>query len=762
MLAVTVRFKEKDATVLYEQGVVTLDQILQRYLDTPFDVTPTGPVSAFVHNDRVTLRSWFERPAVDPPKERSAAADKKADGAADSGTELRPVSLFVELVPREGFRIDESARLSLPDPPTSGLGVAAEFQLLSRATNPPDDKIGSADDQPGTLRFVAQLTEAAGRQPGESILPVGFRLATLDAQEARHEVEGQLRVVLRTARPTSTNGPADTGVALLGGTLQLRLGHLCKQRGCVTHFHQSLREIGGLGGVRPHSDLQDPRATVYLRAGQAVDVWGLRETLRDRGVEIVGLTPAELDTFRLRVQLPSWRADDQSDEIQQCLVCRDRMVHVLEEIGWANNIEVAGGGINFASAALDVELVELLDAIAKSGSAPSAVWFVPAGAAMPKPAPPQLAKLGPGASQGGSQVQPVVEFDFGHSCDVGTDVLSLLSGQKWASWSRGKTTRVPLTRVAIADRKYAALSPLLGELRGAGHLPKQIRLREFGDIRIQIAFAHICGEVEYSKPPKPKKKSKKDNAAQRAQKEGADQESGYTTYDSERPPAPKPAGAKQDKKPFVPKPLRPAKTSNGRQAIEAAIQRVDWIKQAVFEDYHTRPEFNGPQKLTISLAAQGEDVVRLDELIQALRTAGFPPKSVTVSRRFSGLPFAKPYPADLELVDPAGIRKSLASLKQPDRPLALAFVSLKCKRHEKYQADPKLYQRLARTVDAYRDRVDFVAISANPDDQFAGVTRFWKKTGLTVPLFHDAAGALRAVLNASVPFRRGGTIPFRR
>ena len=121
---------------------------------------------------------------------------------------------------------------------------------------------------------------------------------------------------------------------------------------------------------------------------------------------------------------------------------------------------------------------------------------------------------------------------------------------------------------------------------------------------------------------------------------------------------------------------------------------------------------------------------------------------MTVSRRFSGIPFAKPFPADLELTDRAGTKQSLASLKQPDRPLALAFVSLKCKRHKKYEANPKLYQRLARTVDQYQDRVDFVAVSANPDDKFADVTEFWDKAGLTVPLFHDAAGTLRSVLNA--------------
>ena len=51
----------------------------------------------------------------------------------------------------------------------------------------------------------------------------------------------KLDVVLRTmpkAAHISDNNKA--GVALVGGTLDLQLGHLRAQRGCVHHFHQYL------------------------------------------------------------------------------------------------------------------------------------------------------------------------------------------------------------------------------------------------------------------------------------------------------------------------------------------------------------------------------------------------------------------------------------------------------------------------------------------------------------------------------------------
>ena len=749
MLNVTVRFKEKDATVRYEQRKVTLDQILNRYDDTPFDVRPVGPVITVAYNKQVTVRGWSQRTQVDQQASQPDARDKKAPVVVDDEGASMPVQLFVELVPAKGFQITAPAQLSLSDPPASGLAVHEEFQRVPWANKPSDDKTGQSGDERDTTRFVAHLTEVVALKPGEIILPVGFRMTTINEGQTQHEVEGRLEVVLRTPQPKSTIGPAATGVALIGGTLQLRLGHLCKQKGCVAHFHQSLREIAGLGGVRPNPNLQDPRATVYLRAGQAIDVWGLREKLRDQGVEIIGLVPRQLDAYRIRVELPRWRVDEQSGEIQQCQICRERTAQVIEYLAWTDNIEVAGGGINFCPTTPDVELVELLDAIAKGGTAPLAVWLVPVGAPMPKPTPPQFAQPGGSPKQGGSLSHPVVEFDFGHTCVVGTDVLAVLGGQKWASRTRVESEEVTIARAAIADRKYANLSPLLEQLRAAGRVPRQIRLRGFGDIRIQIEFAYICGEVEYSKPPKRRKASKKNSSEKKDETEQQlSSTNSASEQQSDKVKTETGKETKQKQEPFIPKPLRPATTSNSRQAIEAAVNRVDWIKRAVFHDYHTRPEFIGPRKLMISLEAHGEDVVRFDELIQALRAAGFPPKSVIVSRRFSGIPFAKPLPGDLKLTDLAGTQQSLASLKQPDRPLAVAFVSLKCRRHKKYKADPKLYQQLARTVDKYKDRVDFVAVSANRDDKFADVAEFWDKAGLAVPLFHDAAGTVRSVFNS--------------
>jgi hypothetical protein len=59
---------------------------------------------------------------------------------------------------------------------------------------------------------------------------------------------------------------------MIGGALELRLGHLCDQARCVEHFHNSLTNFGGIAAVRPLPSLKDPRATVFLRDRQAIDV----------------------------------------------------------------------------------------------------------------------------------------------------------------------------------------------------------------------------------------------------------------------------------------------------------------------------------------------------------------------------------------------------------------------------------------------------------------------------------------------------------
>jgi hypothetical protein len=53
--------------------------------------------------------------------------------------------------------------------------------------------------------------------------------------------------------------------------------------------------------------------------------------------------------------------------------------------------------------------------------------------------------------------------------------------------------------------------------------------------------------------------------------------------------------------------------------------------------------------------------------------------------------------------------------------LVRALVSLKCKRHKKYESDPKLYEHASKTVEEYKDRADFVAVDANKEDKFEEV-----------------------------------------
>ena len=697
------RFKEKDAAVRYLPGKVGLDQILKRYEDTPFDVTPAGEIVAVVRTKQVTLRGWAEQ-----------SNPTKATQRAGAG---KPTTVFVELVPAKGMRIASGARFSLSNPPAAGLKLRAAFRRVKSTGKP-------SGGQPVAPRFVARLTAAAWK-PGEITVPVRFRVTAVDAGNKQHAIKGKLDVVLRTPRPKpAISMLATTGVALIGGTLELRLGHLCDQRGCAAHFHKSLADIRGLAAVRPHPSLKSPRATVYLRAGQAVDVWALRETLRDRGVEVSSLVPRQLDSYRLRVELVRWRADAKSSEVTQSPSRRDHTRQIIEELAWSKSVAVAGGGINLRAAKPDVDLIELLNALTRSGKAPVAVWLVPRGVPMPKTAPARLALRG-GEKPGGSTAHPVVEFTFSHAADFDTHALALLGKQRWLSRAQAKTVgETTFARVAILDRKYANLTPLLHGFRAAGHVPRQIRLAEFGDIRIRIEFAHVCGEVEYSKPRKRKSKPK-------------------SKTKTKKPVKPK--------KPFVPKPLRPAKSSNGRRAIEAAVNSVGWIRGAVFYDYHTRPTFKGPRKLTLALQVKGKDIVRLDELIRALRRAGFPPKSVIVSRRFPGIPFVKPLPRDLDVTDRRGKKRTLWSLRRPNRPFAVVFVSLKPlrqKKYKKYKADPKLYQRFAQTVSQYKDRVDFVAVSANPGDKFRDVVKFWEKTSLKLPLLHDADGLVRRVFNS--------------
>lgn len=749
MLDVAVRFKEKDATVKYVPGKVTLDQILKQYDDTPFGVSPDGPVVTIARTKQVTLRGWTQLAKPDAPK-----TDKTAKKASKPGDQPKQVQLFVELVSEKPIQFAVKPQFELSES-KSRLELLQEFRQAKVSD--------SSETKGGTIRFNARLFETVVLEPGEVTVPIAFKFTAVDEQQSKHAADGKLEVVVRIPKrkPASAAGAITTGVALIEGRLELRLGHLCDQRGCVSHFHQSFETISGLAAVDPHPDLKQPSATLFLRSGQPVDVWSLREKLRDQSVEIAAMLPKSLSSYRLRVDLPRWLIDAKSGEVRQCMVCRDRLAQVIDGLAWTKNVEVAGGGINLSLTNSDIDLIELLDATTSSGAAPSAVWLVPSGVAMPKSAAPLVAQPSVAAKGVGSQIHPIIEFDVRHACDVGTSISTLLRKQKWASRTHTHSADITLASLSIADRKYANLSPLVNQMRSVGLVPDQIRLREFGDIRIQLEFAHICGEIEYSKPPKKKKKKPekkksddKKSGKEKSKKKKSDDKTSdkgkaeQEESDSKQGKDTKPKEDAKPKKPFVPRALRPAASSNGRKAIEAAINRVSWIKSGVFHDYHSKPEFKGsPRKMMLALETSGDDIVRLDELVAALRHAGFPPKSVTVSRRFAGIPFAKPLPIDLELVDRDGKTQPLATLKQQDRPIAFAFVALKAKRKKKYQADPKFYHKLGETIEQYKDRVDFIAVSANKEDEFSDVVEFWAKTGLKIPMLHDHAKTVGPAFN---------------
>jgi peroxiredoxin len=704
VLDVAVSFEKKAATVRYLPDKVQLDQILKQYDSTPFSVTLDGFVASVHQRDGAIVRTWFVR---------TAAADKATK--QEASPEL--IDLFVELTPADGDQIVSLREVTLSDVASQKLkfhGDMREAELTASET--PAAK--------GRRRFVRQVEPIAPLDAGEITVPVAIQAVIKRGDNTEQAIESQIAAVIRIPQREQSQ-PANVAggpVALVGGSLQLALGHLCEQKGCVEHFHESLSDISGLAAVRPFPSADSPRANVYVRTGQPIDVWNLREQLRNRGVGISGIVPRDMPPFVLRVELPRWVTDEKAIDAQQCLVCRQRLLDTIQSFPWARGAEIIGGGVNVRPAKADADLVELLDAVTKTGICPSAVWLVPDGTPMPKAATPRVARRGGNAKSGGSEVHPVIEFDFGHVCDVGTEVLSLLANEKWLSRSQLLSDETGMKlRTSIGDRQFAALSPLLEQFRTAGHQPRQIRLSDFGEVRIQLTFAHICGEVEYSKPPKqdPNKKDTKPES---------------------------------EKKPFVPQPLRPAETSNGRKAIEAAVDSVPWIKQAVYQEYHTQREFNGPAKMMLALTAPGDDVVRLDELTDSLRRAGFPPTSVTVSRLFPGIPFAKLLPGELELTGRDGNMRLLSSFRQPDRPFVVVFVNVNCPLWEKYKytADAKNFQHLSETIAKLQDRAAFVAVSANPDDKFAEVTELLDKAGLKLPVLHDAAGSVRAVFNAQV------------
>ena len=495
---VSVEYEQKSAVVRFLPTKVGLKDIIGRYDDTPFDVTQAKPIVSVLRLEHATLRGWVERPALPPNKGRQNLKRQGRD------TTPRSLSLVVEVAPAKAVTIDQKLQLSTLDPPAAGLKLVSRF---APAKGPRQLK---------AKRFVARLSQLAPLKPGKMLLPVSYEMTAVNADKTRQTVKGRLQVILRTApAPDADRGKSATGIALVNGSLELRLGHLCNQRGCVEHFHRSLEAIRGLAAVQPHAKLKNPRATAYLRAGHAVDVWSLRERLRDRGVEVRGIVPQDLSGYRLRVELPRWRFAKTSKASEKWAALRGRITHALESSELTKRVRVAGGGMNVELTKSKCDLVRLLDAIAETGTAPLAVWLVPKGVRMPKTSPARVPLAG-GEKAGGSNADPQIEFEFGSSEDADAHILALVGQSRWAARIKCQTTaKTSVVRVAIAPRKYAEVQSLSRKFQAAGRVPRQIRLVNFGDIRVQIEFAHICGDIEYSKPRKRKSKSRKKTAKPR-------------------------------------------------------------------------------------------------------------------------------------------------------------------------------------------------------------------------------------------------------
>jgi len=721
---VSVNYEEKRATVRFEPGTVRLEQILKRYVGTRFTVSPAGPITSIARLEGATVRAWIE-PWNAPP-----------------------ATVFIEFDAPAGNRFDSKptvmlARERLP----AGLKPAGDSREVEQSNV---DSAGMTSKR----RFAISLSRVGVLDAADADVSFDFELQLRDDANNEKRLKGTGQAWLSGG--DSSRAVAATGVSLIGGTLELKLGHLCDQRGCVEHLHKSLQPIAGLAGVRPHPSVNDPCATIFVRGRTAIDVVAIREKLRDRGVAVRGIVVREFGPSRVRVELSRTKTDDTAAP-SQCLECLASAALAMRAAPWAKNAAAVEAG--FECRVLDeIDLGPLLGSLDELGVSPPAVWLVPDGVTVPPAATPIAVNQTAEPKLGGADSHPLVHFCFRHECSTVRGFMNRLGEQTWASrtgWSPGSLGVIPATRVssggrptavaAIGDRQTADLLPLLHDLSAAGSRLRQIRLAGFGDVRIQLEFAHLCGEVEYSKPPekKPAKKDEAKKSDEADQTKSDEMKSGETKKDE---------SPKKEEKPFVPQPLRPAPSSNARQAIERAVAKIAWVEKATYLDYHTKPEFNGPTKFFLSFMSADDDVVRIDELLRVLGDAGFPPTAVRVSRLFPGIMFGQSLPADVELRTRDSENKLLASFRRPGRPLAVAFVSLHCTKWDKYkyEADAKYFAKLKQTIDAYRDRVDFVAVSANADDEFAKVAELLERAGLELPLLHDSAGQARAVLNAQV------------
>ncbi len=763
MLDVAVKFEKKQATVRFEIGKVRLEQILKRYASTPFDVTPAGPVTSIVRHEQATVRAW-----ADPGKLVRVSGE---------GSEQSPAaSIFVEFVPAAVHRFDAPPSVA-PVEKLSSLHLKLVREVAEVRAADVKPPLG-----PGVHRFGFAVRAEGHIEPGQVLLPVEFRYTTLNPDGRRHDGPGKVNIVLDAV---ADDGQASrllgtTGVALVGGSLELSLGHLCEQKGCVDHFHKSLKPIAELIGVQPRPSLDEPRATVFIQAGQPIDVWSLREKLREQGIEVRHMVPRDLAAFECHIELPRWLDANGGNNPSQCQDCRDRTLAAVQSLAWTSEASPAGAGVTIRTRQVAPDLCTPLDKLEEHGIAPRAVWLVPAGAVMPKPATPTPVVSTRGPKTLGFESHPVIQFDFSHHNEACHAVTGKLAEKTWASRTTiadsdeqplgaGRVLPGVTAEAAIGDRQRADLLPLLREFQAHGQRPTKIRLSDFGDLRVQFEFAHLCGDIEYSKPPK--KEEKKSDEMKPVDQKSADEAKNAAATEGTNPrPAASPAEVsinqqaeakkdepkkeepKKEEKPFVPQPLRPAPSSNARKAIERAMGSVSWVKDGTYLEYHTKPEFDAPRKLTLTLQQVCEGDVRLDELTRSLASAGFPPTAVRVSRLFPGIPFGHALPTDLELESAGGEKQSLASFRKPGRPLVVAFVSLYCPNWDKYkyEAEPKLFARLNQTIESFQDRVDFVAVSSNPNDKLVEVAAMLERAEIRIPVLNDSAEKARAVFNAQV------------
>jgi len=684
VIEVEVSFKEKLATVRYDPEKVRLEEILKRYAGTRYRVAPSHPLAAVVRRDGVEVRA-------------------RAD-------DLRtPAAVLVDFLPRGGSRFTLAPEATIVDPAAvPGLKAAGSAEPVIREGSSAEDPV-----LPRSLRFPL---EREGRlQPGGYSWQVRFRFALAPKAGAASEVEGTIRAPLvllegAGARPSPGSQPALP--ALVGGSFELAFGHLCDATGCVEHLRKSLEGLDALVGVRPRFTAGEAWADLLARAGEAVEVSGLRERLRERSIEALAIVPRGFRQFQILLERGA-----------HCPVCRDRSIAAALSVPWASGVAAEGDRLRILSFTREPDLAALLDALDRAGVPARALWLVPEGVPAPPAAAPPAPRSPAALLPGGSRAQPAIRFDLDHECEAGAGLVDLLEWEVWPSGVALERDRLggPAVLATMRERRHADLVPALRSARSGGLHPRRIRLSGFGDLRLQIEFEHLCGEVEYSKPPERKREGK----------EGGDG---------------------KEEKPFVPQPLRPASSSPARMAIEKALAGVRWMKEGSYREYHTRPEFDGPRSLALALEVKAGEEVPLDPLFDALAQAGFPPTALRVSRLFPGLSFGALLPGDVEITDAGGAMVSLRSLGRPGRPLALVFtvVKLTQKDKKKYEAEPRDYWRLRETIRAFVDRADFAVVSSNPEDSLPEVAGFLKRAGIEVPILQDPSGQARSVLNAQL------------